>query len=190
MGSGKSRSPGIRAERLADASFLICWQISEQVTVLEDKLEWLKNTATLRVQIKTNGVNKTMNYQVAAADVLLTLMMIRPDGAFAPSNTMTYQYFFLIPETFAANLAESSKQLMYQIYDEHYDAFKQREPNDPNYIAVVDVTPKILTPAEYSQSPWLAARMPGWENSNCLVIQNNSYQKVEPKSFGGILGLQ
>jgi hypothetical protein len=185
-----SRTP-IRAEKLADGSFLIVWQVTEKAKVLKEKLEWLKANVKVGNQANTTnkGINNIMNYQVATADVRLTLMIMQPGGDFAPSSTMTFPYFFLVPETFAANLAESSKQLMHQIYDEHYDAFKLREPNDPNYIAVVDVTPKILTAAEYSQLPWIAARMPAWENSNCLVIQNNSYQKVDPKSFGGLLGL-
>ncbi len=130
-----------------------------------------------------------MNYHVATADVMLTLMIQQASGDFAPSDTMTYQYFLLVPENFAADLAEGTKKLMDQLYDEHYNAFKLREPNDPNYIAVVDAAPRILTAAEYAGQPWLSARIPAWENSNCIVVQNNSYQKVARESFGGILGL-
>jgi hypothetical protein len=130
-----------------------------------------------------------MNYYFISADVALTLMVLQQSGDFAPSSVMTYKYFVLAPETFTENLAESAKQLFYQIYDEHYDAFKIKEPNDPNYIAVVDVTPQILNPQDYADQPWLTVRPPVWENSHCIVVQNNSYQKIDPNSLGGILGI-
>ena len=130
-----------------------------------------------------------MNYSLISANVSLTLMVLQSDGDFAPSSVMAYDYFVLAPDTFTENLAESAKKLFYQIYDEHYDAFKIREPNDPNYIAVVDVESKILAPEDYAGKPWLTANIAMWENSNCIVVQNNSYQKIEPNSLGGILGM-
>ena len=130
-----------------------------------------------------------MNYYFISADVALTLMVLQESGDFAPSDVMTYTYFILAPETFTEKLVERSKQLFYQIYNEHYDAFRLQAPDDPNYIAVVDVTPRILTPTEYADKPWLTTPAPVWENSHCIVIQDNSYQKIDPNSLGGILGM-
>lgn len=130
-----------------------------------------------------------MNYYFVSADVALTLMVLQASGDFLPSDVQTYQYFIIVPETFTENLAENAKRLMIQIYDEHYEVFKIREPNDPNYIAVVDVKTNILNQAEYLEKPWLSTRPPVWENSHCILIQNNSYQKIDPNGFGAILGI-
>ena len=34
-----------RSEKLADGTFLICWQVMKQREVLEEKIEWIKNNA-------------------------------------------------------------------------------------------------------------------------------------------------
>jgi hypothetical protein len=130
-----------------------------------------------------------MNYQLISTDVSLTLMVLQPSGDVAPSSVMTYQYFVLASETFAANLLENVKNLMLQIYNEHYHAFKLKEPDDPNYIAVVDVQPKVLSYAEYADKPWLTVRPPVWETSHCLFISDNSFRTVEPNRFTELLGL-
>jgi hypothetical protein len=132
---------------------------------------------------------KIMNYCIVAADVSLTLMVINADGDYFPTDVRTYQYYILALETFASNLDANAKRLMIEVYNEHYNAFRMREPNDLNYIAVVGVAPKILTPDEYASKPWLMARMPVWESSNCIAVQNDGYRKVAPNSFGDILGL-
>ena len=53
-----SRTP-VRAEKLADGSFLICWQVSEQVGVWEEKILWLKNNVAVPAQAK--NIEKIIN---------------------------------------------------------------------------------------------------------------------------------
>jgi hypothetical protein len=130
-----------------------------------------------------------MNYNLILADVSLTLMILQANGDFAPSDVMRYPYFVFAPETFTANLVENATNLMIQIYDEHYIAFKQREPDDPNYIAVVEVQPRTLSNAELAERPWLKVRPPAWETSHCILITENSFRNIDPNALGGLLGL-
>ncbi len=116
-------------------------------------------------------------------------MQLQADGSFTPSSIMIYPYFILAEESFAKGTPESAINLFNLIYDEHAEAFKIKEPNDPNYIAVADVVAKYLTPEEYAGKPWLSARRPIWENSNCIVVQNGSYQKIQPDSLAGYVGM-
>lgn len=130
-----------------------------------------------------------MNYSLISADVSLTLMVMDSNGDYAPTNVAVYTYYVLAPVTFAENLADNTHNLMVQIYNEHYQAFKLKEPDDPNYIAVVGVEPKILTPDEYSEKPWLNTGKPIWESSHCIFIEENSFRNVDPNVFGNLLGL-
>jgi hypothetical protein len=130
-----------------------------------------------------------MNYKMIAVDVSLTLMVLDQNGDFAPSTVMIFPYFVFAPETFEADLTGNILNLMHQIYNEHYHAFKLREPNDPNYIAVVKVEPRILSHAENLEKPWLKGHAPMWESSNCILISNQTYQKIDPNKFGELLGL-
>lgn len=128
-----------------------------------------------------------MNKYVISADVMLCLMMIQETGDYLTSEPMSYDYFFLVPETFTADLPESSRQLMNQIYQEHYQAFKIREPNDLNYIAVVGVTPAILGPTNIASSPWLTGKTPMWESSSCVVVSEGAFQKVALNTFSDLV---
>lgn len=128
-----------------------------------------------------------MNKYVISADVMLCLMMIQENGDYIPSEPMSYDYFFLVPETFTTDLTENSRQLMNQIYQEHYQTFKIREPNDLNYIAVVGVTPVVLASAEIASSPWLTGKTPMWESSGCVVASDSAFQKVAPNTFSEVV---
>lgn len=122
-----------------------------------------------------------------SANVALCLMMLQENGDYIPSEPMSYDYFFLVPDAFTTDLAESSNQLMYQVYQEHYRDFKIKEPNDPNYIAVVSVAPRILPPDEIESRPWLSSKVPMWEPSTCIVETENGFQKVDPRQFADIV---
>ena len=128
-----------------------------------------------------------MSQNVISANVTLCLMMIQENGDYIPSEPMSYDYFFLVLDAFTSDLAESSKQLMYQVYQQHYRDFKIREPNDLNYIAVVSVIPKVLTPDEITLKPWLSSKVPVWEPSNCIVVADSGFQKVDPNYFADII---
>ncbi len=130
-----------------------------------------------------------MSNTLIKADVDLTLMILNFNGDYQPSSVMTYQYFIAADEDFTANLLENTKNLMVNIYNQHYQIFRQREPNDPNYIAVVSVSPSIIEPKEYPNEPWLDGNSPIWEESNCIGITQAGYHKLSPNFFAGVLKL-
>ncbi|GEM_PF-5747097 len=130
-----------------------------------------------------------MSKTLVSADVDLTLMVLNSNGDYLPSTVMTFQYYIAADNSFIQNLEENTRNLMVTIYNEHYHVFREREPNDPNYIAVVDVSPKIIETSEYENEPWLKGNCPIWEESNCIGLHQNGYNKLSPTFFAGVLKL-
>lgn len=122
------------------------------------------------------------------ADVDLTLMVMDAGGDHYPSSVMTFQYYIAAGEEFAASLAENCRSLLVQVYNEHYRVFREAEPNDPNYIAVVDVAPRIVTQSEFAGKPWLVGKCPAWEDSNLIGLHSDGYNKLSPVFFEALLG--
>lgn len=128
-----------------------------------------------------------MSKTLVAVDVDLTLMVWDYNGDYNPSSVMTFQYFIAVSDFFMTNLQENTKSLMDGIYKEHYQIFREREPNDLNYIAVVSVSPKVVAPEEYPNQPWLKGECPAWESSNCVDVKEPHYFKMPPNEFARIL---
>ena len=169
----------IRIEKLPDGTFIIFWAVLQRPEIMEHKIAWLRENLSVPAP-----KNNAMNTNFVQADVELSLMVMDQNGNYAPTAPMTYTYFFAVPDAFVAGLADSSAGLMQKIYDEHYQLFRIAEPSDPNYIAVVGVEPRLLTPAETAAKPWLEAKIPAWENCICVVVNGEGFEKVEPENFG------
>ena len=120
-------------------------------------------------------------------NVDLTLMVIDANGDYSPSSVMTFQYYIAAEPAFADNLAKNCMALMVRIYNDHYRVFREREPNDLNYIAVVGVSPRIVDKSEYPQQPWLNGNCPSWEDSNLIGTHSEGYNKLSPTFFEGLL---
>lgn len=114
-------------------------------------------------------------------------MVIDANGDYHPSGVMTFQYYVAAKEDFTGNLAASSMDLMVRIYNEHYKVFREREPNDLNYISVVGVSPRIIDESEYPNRPWQNGKCPSWEESNLLALNSEGYNKLSPGFFEALL---
>lgn len=121
------------------------------------------------------------------ANVDLALMVPDPNGDFYPSDGMTFQYYFAADPEFAAALQQRSDELMAAIYKDHYQIFREREPNDPNYIAVSSVAPRVVDKSEYPNRPWLSGKCPVWEESNLIGVTTAGYNKLSPQFFEAVL---
>ena len=128
-----------------------------------------------------------MSRTLVEANVDLTLMVMDPNGDYRPSSVMTFQYFIAAHAAFAADLSKNCVDLLVKIYNEHNRIFRDREPNDLNYIAVVGVAPRVIEPADWPSQPWLHGKCPGWEESNLVGLHNDGYNKISPGLFEGLL---
>lgn len=115
----------------------------------------------------------------------LTLMVLDHNGDHQPSSVMTFHYYVAADAAFMADLQQNSEQLMGRIYSDHRRVLAEREPDDPNYIAVVGVAPQVIT--DYSGQPWLRGNRPVWEDSNLVAPGPENYNKVSPEFFGALL---
>ena len=128
-----------------------------------------------------------MSKTLVQANVDLTLMVVDQYGDYQPSSVMTFQYFIAADASFVVDLAKNCEELMVRIYNEHYRVFREREPNDMNYITVVGVAQRVIDPAEYPSKPWLHGTCPGWEESNLIGLHADGYNKLSPGFFEGLL---
>jgi hypothetical protein len=128
-----------------------------------------------------------MSRSLVKLDVDLTLMMLGGDGDYRPSSVMTFQYFAAANDDFLADLQVNAKNLMIEIYNEHFRTFRERAPEDLNYIAVVGVAAEIIDPATYPSKPWLQGSCPAWEESNLIGLHADGYNKLSPGFFEGVL---
>lgn len=115
----------------------------------------------------------------------LTLMVLDHNGDYRPSSVMTFHYYVAADAAFMADLQQNSEQLMGRIYSDHRRVLAEREPDDPNYIAVVGVAPQVIT--DHSDQPWLRGNRPVWEDSNLIAPGPENYSKVSPEFFGALL---
>ena len=122
-------------------------------------------------------------------DIGLTLMVYENNlEAHVQSDIRRYDYFFRVPSTLRASIsaADFEKRLngaIGEVYLQHRLHFQRAEPNDPNYIAVVEAGYRQLSAPEIAAKPWLAAQRPHWEQSNCLALSATGHEKVEPSNF-------
>ncbi len=128
-----------------------------------------------------------MSKSLIETNVDLTLMVIDSNGDYQPTSVMTFQYYIAADENFTANLEQNCRNLIVAIYNEHYRVFREREPNDLNYIAVVGVSPRIIDASEFINQPWMQGKCPGWEESNLIGLNSAGYHKLSPRFFAGVL---
>jgi len=112
-------------------------------------------------------------------------MVMDAGGDYQPSSVMTFQYYVAADAAFVADLQQNSQHLMVRIYNEHYRVFREREPDDVNYIAVVGVLPRVID--NYADQPWLRGNSPAWEDSNLIGLHSEGYNKLSPPFFEGLL---
>jgi hypothetical protein len=122
-------------------------------------------------------------------DIGLTLMVYNNQlETHVQSDIRRYDYFFKAPPGVrgAASATEFQQRLlsvMHAVYQEHGRAFKLREPDDINYIAIVQSAFRELTAQEVASKPWLTARPPHWEQSHCLLLSASGFEKTNTDAF-------
>lgn len=124
-----------------------------------------------------------MNRHVVVADVDLTLMVMDSNGDHRPSNVATYQYFLAVDDSFLTNLTENALAVLNRVYLEHRQRFREQEPNDPNYIAVVGLRATVLPEKDEAAQPWTSARRPLWEPAICIIVQDGQHTMVSLERF-------
>jgi len=97
-------------------------------------------------------------------------------------------YYFQVPDAWAATDAELQRRVFaiaQQMYADRNAQFRLAEPNDINYLAVLQTKATLLSEAEAQQKPWLQARNPAiWEWTPCVVAhEDDTYIKVERSAF-------
>jgi hypothetical protein len=109
--------------------------------------------------------------------------------AHLPSGDRHSTYYLSVPDSWAdltaADLKEKLMGVFRDIYHDFNEHFRQVEPDDINYLAPLDVNPRVLTPGEEKAAPWLQAKVPAvWEWTPCVVVDDDGkYTKVEPGQF-------
>lgn len=132
---------------------------------------------------------KTETTEYWTGGIGLTLMVYNNQlDAHVQSDIRRYDYFFKAPPGTrgAASAADFQKRLlavMHSVYQEHGRHFKLREPDDLNYIAIVDSAFRELSAQEIAAKPWLSARPPHWENSHCIALTADGFAKSDPAAF-------
>lgn len=174
-----------RVETLDDGTFVIFWRVLQRPQIMEHKIEWLKMNLTAG-KPESSG---TGNFVVVQAEVDLALMVMQHDGDYIASDVQTYTYFFLAPGAFAAELFENTVREMGRIYLDHQAVMREREPSDPNYITFVGARPKVLSPIECADQPWLTAKIPVWEESVCIALRGGEIFKLSPEFFTGAISI-
>ena len=119
----------------------------------------------------------------------LTLMVYKNDlETHVQSEIRRYDYFFKLADDVRKSSppADIEKRLLkavQDIYLQHRLHFQQAEPNDLNYIAVVETAFRPLIAQEAAAKPWLTARPPHWEQSHCLMILADRFERAAPNTF-------
>jgi len=112
----------------------------------------------------------------------LTLMVYHQQlDAHVQSTIRRYDYYFKVAP--ANGLEERLLGVIQDIYYQHRLHFQQAEPNDVNYIAIVESAFQRLGAAEIAAKPWLNAQKPHWESSHCIAVTPNGFEKETPDSF-------
>ncbi len=128
-----------------------------------------------------------MSKSLVSIDVDLTLMVMDANGDYQPSGVMTFQYYVAADEAFLADSGANSSKLMTEIYADHRRILSEQQPDDPNYIAVVGATPRIIDPSQYGSQPWLNGTCPAWEDSNLIGVHAEGYNKLSQPLFARLL---
>lgn len=135
------------------------------------------------------GANNAPSVEYWAGNIGLTLMMYDNHlGGHVQTNIRRYDYYFKTKPDFQrpASPPDFEKRLeavINDIYYQHRLRLQQAEPDDVNYIAVVERVFRQLTPNEIAGKPWLTAQKPVWENSHCISLSADSFDKEDANAF-------
>ena len=135
------------------------------------------------------GKDSTPVTEYWVGNIGLTLMVYNNDlEAHVQSDIRRYDYFFKAPPqargpASAENFQKRLLDVTQVIYQEHARLFREREPNDPNYIAVVDSAFRQLSTQDVAAKPWLSAQRPHWEQSHCIALSADAFEKASPNTF-------
>jgi hypothetical protein len=129
-----------------------------------------------------SGKNESPQIEYWRGNIGLTLMVYNQQlEAHVQSTIRPYDYYFKV--TPANGQEERLLGVIRDIYHQHRLHFQQAEPNDLNYIAVVESAFQRLSTEEINAKPWLNSQRPHWESSHCVVVTTNSFEKENPASF-------
>ena len=180
---GYDTSTPIRVETLADGTFVIFWRVLHRPHIMEHKIAWLTKNLTAG---ETPPV-PTDDSVVVEAETDLALMLMQHDGDYIASEFQTYTYYFLVPKSFTTDLFDNTTRELGKVYLEHQKVMREREPDDPNYITIVGVRPKMLSETECAAQPWLSAKTPVREESVCIALRGDNVFKLSPKFFSSAI---
>jgi hypothetical protein len=128
--------------------------------------------------------------RVIEVDLTDTLMILDSYlEAHVQSSARHSTYYFRVPNPWAdlpgPQLNAQVMSIMLDIYNATNERLRSAEPNDPNYLAPIDVQCRTLTPEEEAQKRWLTAPSPAiWEWTPCVIVNDDgSYEKVDPQTF-------
>jgi hypothetical protein len=118
-------------------------------------------------------------------DLRLTLMVYQNElETHVQSNYADYPYFFKVPAALVSDaLPQRLADVSQQIYYAHRLRLQAAEPNDPNYIAIVDSAFRPLTPDEVTAQSWRQSEMAVWESTNCYAVTEQDYQPLKFSDF-------
>ncbi len=105
-----------------------------------------------------------------------------------PGDIRQYDYFCKNQSDIRISNGEAKfklriKEVLEDIYIGHRNHFKQAEPNDTSFIAIVKIEERKLNDNEIAEKVWMKGRLPHWENSHCIQLLVDAYEKVNPNTF-------
>jgi hypothetical protein len=132
---------------------------------------------------------ETPGIEYWVGDIGLTLMTYNYEYELhVQTEIRRYAYFFkvlsdlrssMLPPDFENRL----KSVAEEIYYGHRLHFQQAEPDDVNYIAIVETSFRQLNQQEIPDKIWLSAQPPHWESSHCNSVSAETFAKENPETY-------
>ncbi len=124
---------------------------------------------------------------VTFTDTLMHLV----DDTYLQSGDRESLYYFRVPDTWhGPDLQTQVFAVAEKMYKEFNAQFRAdgtivTEPNDPNYIKVLQTTAVPLMPQQIATKIWLTAESPSaWEWTPCVIVNDDgTYSRQDPIDF-------
>ncbi len=135
------------------------------------------------------GKDETPKIEYWLGNIGLTLMVYNNDlETHLQTDIRRYDYFFKISSDLRSSMSppDFEKRLQSvaeEIYYGHRLHFQQAEPDDINYIAIVETSFRQLNQQEIADKTWLSAQPPHWESSHCNTVSADKFEKENPNTF-------
>ncbi len=135
------------------------------------------------------GNDDTPKVEYWIGNIGLTLMTYNYEYEIhVQTDIRRYDYFFKVANELRSSMsaADFEKRLntvAQEIYHEHRLRFQQAEPDDINYIAIVETAFRQLNQQEITDKIWLSAQPPHWESSHCNTVSADKFEKENPNNF-------